>query len=94
MFLMQDSKQIKLLKELMDLQKDMVVFLLSMLEGKSVRASQVIKNIFVLYRMFKKLMSLIFSWFILPSSNCVAGLVIKVHAYFCLLIGIIFNTCS
>ncbi|XP_037553482.1 ryanodine receptor 2-like [Nematolebias whitei] len=34
MKLSRDSKQIKLLKELMDLQKDMVVFLLSMLEGK------------------------------------------------------------
>lgn len=29
----QDSSQIELLKELMDLQKDMVVMLLSMLEG-------------------------------------------------------------
>lgn len=32
--LLQDSSQIELLKELMDLQKDMVVMLLSMLEGK------------------------------------------------------------
>lgn len=30
---LQDSSQIELLKELMDLQKDMVVMLLSMLEG-------------------------------------------------------------
>lgn len=30
----QDSSQIELLKELMDLQKDMVVMLLSMLEGR------------------------------------------------------------
>lgn len=30
----QDSRQINLLIELLDLQKDMVVFLLSMLEGK------------------------------------------------------------
>lgn len=30
----QDSSQIDLLKELMDLQKDMVVMLLSMLEGR------------------------------------------------------------
>ncbi|XP_061645502.1 ryanodine receptor 2-like isoform X2 [Phyllopteryx taeniolatus] len=36
MKLSQDSKQIELLKELMDLQKDMVVFLLSMLEGNVV----------------------------------------------------------
>lgn len=33
-FILQDVRQIELLKELMDLQKDMVVFLLSMLEGK------------------------------------------------------------
>lgn len=33
LFIMQDSSQIELLKELMDLQKDMVVMLLSMLEG-------------------------------------------------------------
>ena len=32
---LQDSSQIELLKELMDLQKDMVVMLLSMLEGRS-----------------------------------------------------------
>lgn len=32
----QDSSQIELLKELMDLLKDMVVMLLSMLEGKNV----------------------------------------------------------
>lgn len=31
---MQDSSQIDLLKALMDLQKDMVVMLLSMLEGR------------------------------------------------------------
>lgn len=31
----QDSSQIELLKELMDLLKDMVVMLLSMLEGKN-----------------------------------------------------------
>lgn len=31
----QDSSQIELLKELMDLQKDMVVMLLSLLEGES-----------------------------------------------------------
>lgn len=31
---MQDSSQIELLKALMDLQKDMVVMLLSMLEGR------------------------------------------------------------
>ncbi|XP_061692591.1 ryanodine receptor 2 [Syngnathoides biaculeatus] len=36
MKLSQDSRQIGLLKELMDLQKDMVVFLLSMLEGNVV----------------------------------------------------------
>lgn len=34
---MQDLRQIEILKELLDLQKDMVVFLLSMLEGKSFR---------------------------------------------------------
>lgn len=34
----QDSSQIELLKELMDLQKDMVVMLLSMLEGESSRS--------------------------------------------------------
>ena len=33
-YFLQDSSQIELLKELMDLQKDMVVMLLSMLEGK------------------------------------------------------------
>lgn len=33
MLIFQDSSQIELLKELMDLQKDMVVMLLSMLEG-------------------------------------------------------------
>ena len=33
---MQDSRQINLLKELMDLQKDMVVMLLSLLEGRLV----------------------------------------------------------
>lgn len=33
----QDSSQIELLKELMDLQKDMVVMLLSMLEGQFVQ---------------------------------------------------------
>lgn len=33
-FFCQDSSQIDLLKELMDLQKDMVVMLLSMLEGR------------------------------------------------------------
>ena len=33
-YYLQDSRQIELLKELMDLHKDMVVFLLSMLEGK------------------------------------------------------------
>lgn len=32
-FLLQDSSQIELLKELMDLQKDMIVMLLSLLEG-------------------------------------------------------------
>lgn len=31
---LQDSSQIELLKELLDLQKDMVVMLLSLLEGK------------------------------------------------------------
>nr|XP_040034926.1 ryanodine receptor 2 [Gasterosteus aculeatus aculeatus] len=39
MKLSQDSKQIELLKELMDLQKDMVVFLLSMLEGTVVNGT-------------------------------------------------------
>ncbi|XP_054654360.1 ryanodine receptor 2 isoform X4 [Dunckerocampus dactyliophorus] len=39
MKLSQDSKQIVLLKELMDLQKDMVVFLLSMLEGNVVNGT-------------------------------------------------------
>ncbi|XP_070398109.1 ryanodine receptor 2 isoform X1 [Nothobranchius furzeri] len=39
MKLSQDSKQIKLLKELMDLQKDMVVFLLSMLEGNVINGT-------------------------------------------------------
>ncbi|XP_053730272.1 ryanodine receptor 2 [Synchiropus splendidus] len=39
MKLSQDSKQIELLKELMDLQKDMVVFLLSMLEGNVVNGT-------------------------------------------------------
>lgn len=33
--LFQDSSQIELLKELMDLQKDMVVMMLSLLEGES-----------------------------------------------------------
>lgn len=33
----QDASQIELLKELMDLQKDMVVMLLSLLEGKSLK---------------------------------------------------------
>lgn len=36
-FILKDSSQIELLKELMDLQKDMVVMLLSMLEGEIVR---------------------------------------------------------
>lgn len=36
-FTPQDSSQIELLKELMDLQKDMVVMLLSMLEGQFVQ---------------------------------------------------------
>ncbi|KAM9808663.1 ryanodine receptor 2 isoform 4-T4 [Syngnathus typhle] len=35
----QDSRQIELLKELMDLQKDMVIFLLSMLEGNIVNGT-------------------------------------------------------
>nr|XP_061794423.1 ryanodine receptor 2-like [Nerophis lumbriciformis] len=39
MKLSQDSGQIELLKELMDLQKDMVVFLLSMLEGNVVNGT-------------------------------------------------------
>uniref|UniRef100_A0A3Q2ZUA4 Ryanodine receptor 2b (cardiac) n=1 Tax=Kryptolebias marmoratus TaxID=37003 RepID=A0A3Q2ZUA4_KRYMA len=39
MKLSQDSNQIKLLKELMDLQKDMVVFLLSMLEGNIINGT-------------------------------------------------------
>ncbi|KAM9848015.1 LOW QUALITY PROTEIN: ryanodine receptor 2-like [Aulostomus maculatus] len=39
MKLSQDSRQIDLLKELMDLQKDMVVFLLSMLEGNVVNGT-------------------------------------------------------
>nr|XP_046257248.1 ryanodine receptor 2 isoform X2 [Scatophagus argus] len=39
MKLSQDSRQIELLKELMDLQKDMVVFLLSMLEGNVVNGT-------------------------------------------------------
>lgn len=34
--LLQDSSQIGLLKELLDLQKDMVVMLLSLLEGASI----------------------------------------------------------
>lgn len=37
-FFSQDSSQIDLLKELMDLQKDMVVMLLSMLEGNNPQA--------------------------------------------------------
>lgn len=36
---LQDASQIELLKELMDLQKDMVVMLLSLLEGKSWEAA-------------------------------------------------------
>ena len=32
--LLQDSSQIELLKELMDLQKDMIVMMLSLLEGE------------------------------------------------------------
>ncbi|KAM4591284.1 ryanodine receptor 2 isoform 1-T1 [Odontesthes bonariensis] len=39
MKLSQDSRQIELLKELMDLQKDMVVFLLSMLEGNVINGT-------------------------------------------------------
>ncbi|XP_015230090.1 PREDICTED: ryanodine receptor 2-like [Cyprinodon variegatus] len=39
MKLSQDSRQIKLLKELMDLLKDMVVFLLSMLEGNVINGT-------------------------------------------------------
>ncbi|XP_051937189.1 ryanodine receptor 2 [Hippocampus zosterae] len=39
MKLSRDSRQIELLKELMDLQKDMVVFLLSMLEGNIVNGT-------------------------------------------------------
>ncbi|XP_022619295.1 ryanodine receptor 2-like isoform X4 [Seriola dumerili] len=39
MKLSQDSRQIELLKKLMDLQKDMVVFLLSMLEGNVVNGT-------------------------------------------------------
>ncbi|XP_074531886.1 ryanodine receptor 2 [Halichoeres trimaculatus] len=39
MKLSKDSRQIELLKELMDLQKDMVVFLLSMLEGNVVNGT-------------------------------------------------------
>uniref|UniRef100_A0A3Q3W2P9 Uncharacterized protein n=1 Tax=Mola mola TaxID=94237 RepID=A0A3Q3W2P9_MOLML len=39
MKLSQDSRQIELLKELMDLQKDMVIFLLSMLEGNVVNGT-------------------------------------------------------
>ncbi|XP_068576132.1 ryanodine receptor 2 isoform X5 [Cebidichthys violaceus] len=39
MKLSQDSRQIELLKELMDLEKDMVVFLLSMLEGTVVNGT-------------------------------------------------------
>lgn len=38
--LFQDSSQIELLKELMDLQKDMVVMMLSLLEGESVLTFQ------------------------------------------------------
>ena len=34
MILLQDSSQIELLKELMDLQKDMIVMMLSLLEGE------------------------------------------------------------
>lgn len=37
---LQDASQIELLKELMDLQKDMVVMLLSLLEGLSLQLSQ------------------------------------------------------
>lgn len=37
---LQDASQIELLKELMDLQKDMVVMLLSLLEGWSLQLSQ------------------------------------------------------
>lgn len=37
---LQDASQIELLKELMDLQKDMVVMLLSLLEGSSLQLSQ------------------------------------------------------
>lgn len=40
----QDSSQIELLKELMDLQKDMVVMLLSMLEGRHAAGGGVISN--------------------------------------------------
>lgn len=36
---LQDASQIELLKELMDLQKDMVVMLLSLLEGRSLNPS-------------------------------------------------------
>ena len=44
LFSPQDSSQIELLKELMDLQKDMVVMLLSMLEGRLVHEWALIKN--------------------------------------------------
>ena len=36
----QDSSQIELLKELMDLQQDMIVMMLSLLEGKSLAVTQ------------------------------------------------------
>lgn len=50
----QDSSQIELLKELMDLQKDMVVMLLSMLEGSATRpaASVFILDAFGFPRIF------------------------------------------
>lgn len=41
----QDSSQIELLKELMDLQKDMVVMLLSMLEGRFAFTSTPVLNV-------------------------------------------------
>lgn len=42
-FCYQDSSQIGLLKELLDLQKDMVVMLLSLLEGKKLHLRFIIQ---------------------------------------------------
>lgn len=59
----QDSSQIGLLKELLDLQKDMVVMLLSLLEGKRYLS---IKNVtfIVTYKPVKPLMSWSITYFI------------------------------